>query len=225
MDPSPGLDDAVLLAAQAHRGSVDKVGRPYVLHVLLVMLMLESDEERIVGVLHDVVEESDVTLDRLRMLGYSERVVKAIDLLTHRKDQESYEGYIRRLKGDPLAVSVKRADLVDHLAPSVEGGSGWLEKNHPRLYKRYQKALLEIGVWKVLGKDASDIEAEMYPLGEYRSKREALKAAYRRLEDLEETQPTSDSNGQNPDGKQDRIYIKTPEGKIYHITPPSMNEF
>lgn len=221
MDSIPGLDDAILLAAQAHHGKKDKLNRPYILHVLRVMLMLESDEERIVGVLHDVVEESDVSLDRLRELGYSERVVKALDLLTRRKDQESYEGYISRLKVDPLAVSVKRADLVDHLAPSVEGGPGWLEKNHPRLYKRYQKALLEIGIWKVLGKDASDIEAEMYPLGEYRSKREALKAAYRRLEHLEETQPTSDSDGQNPDGIQDRIYLKTPEGKIYRITPPS----
>lgn len=221
MDSSPGLDDAILLAAQAHHGKKDKLNRPYVLHVLRVMLMLESDEERIVGVLHDVVEESGVTLDRLRELGYSERVVKAIDLLTWRKNQESYEGYIGRLKVDPLAVSVKRADLVDHLAPSVEGGPDWLEKNHPNLYKRYKNALSEIGVWEVLGKDAFDIEAEMYPLGEYRSKREALKAAYRRLEDLEETQPTSDSDRQSPDGIQDRIYIKTPEGKIYRITPPS----
>lgn len=221
MDPNPSLDDSILLAVQAHHGKKDKLNRPYILHVLRVLFMLESDEERIVGVLHDVVEESDVSLDRLRELGYSERVVKALDLLTRRKDQESYEGYISRLKVDPLAVSVKRADLVDHLAPSVEGGPGWLEKNHPRLYKRYQKALLEIGIWKVLGKDASDIEAEMYPLGEYRSKREALKAAYRRLEHLEETQPTSDSDGQNPDGIQDRIYLKTPEGKIYRITPPS----
>lgn len=221
MDSSPSLDDAILLAVEAHRGRKDKAGRSYILHVLRVMLMLEPDEERIVAVLHDVVEESDVSLDRLRALGYSERVVKAIDFLTWRKDQESYEGYIGRLKVDPLAVSVKRADLVDHLTPSVEGGPGWLEKNHPNLYKRYQKALLEIGVWKVLGKDAFDIEAEMYPLGEYRSKREALKAAYRRLEDLEETQPTSDSSGQSPDEIQNRIYIKTPEGKIYRITPPS----
>ena len=221
MDSIPSLDDAILLAAQSHYGKVDKAYRPYILHVLRVMLMLEPVEERIVAVLHDVVEESDVSLDRLRALGYSERVVKAIDFLTWRKDQESYEGYIGRLKVDPLAVSVKRADLVDHLAPSVEGGPGWLEKNHPRLYKRYQNALLEIGVWEVLGKDAFEIEAEMYPLGEYRSKREALKAAYRRLEDLEETQPTSDSGGQSPDGIQDRIYIKTPEGKIYHITPPT----
>lgn len=221
MNSSLSLDDAILLAALAHHDKRDKVRRPYVLHVLRVMFMLKSDEERIVGVLHDVVEESGVTLDHLRELGYSERVVKAIDFLTWRKDQESYEGYIRRLKVDPLAVSVKRVDLVDHLAPSVEGGPGWLEKNHPKLYKRYQKALLEIGVWKVLGKDAFDIEAEMYPLGEYRSKREALKAAYRRLEDLEETQPTSDSGEQSLDGIQDRIYIKTPEGKIYHITPPS----
>ena len=221
MNSKPNLDDAILLAAQAHHGKVDKAGRPYILHVLRVMLMLESDEERIVGVLHDVVEESDVSLDHLRALGYSERVVKAIDFLTWRKDQESYEGYIGRLKVDPLAVSVKRADLVDHLAPSVKGDSGWLEKNHPNLYKRYQKALLEIGVWKVLGKDAFDNEAEMYPLGEYKSKREALKAAYRRLEDLDETQPTSDSDGQSPDEIQNRIYIKTPEGKTYRITPPS----
>jgi (p)ppGpp synthase/HD superfamily hydrolase len=77
MDSSPGLDDAILLAVQAHHGRVDKAGRPYVLHVLRVMLMLGSDVERVVGVLHDVVEESDVTLDRLRMLGYSERVVEA----------------------------------------------------------------------------------------------------------------------------------------------------
>jgi hypothetical protein len=147
--------------------------------------------------------------------------VKAIDILTWRKEQESYEGYIGRLKVDPLAVSVKRADLVDHLTPSVKDGLGWLEKNHPNLYKRYHKALLEIGVWKVLGKDASDNEAEMHPLGEYRSKREALKAAYRRLEDLEETQPTSNSDEQSPDEIQNRIYIKNPEGKIYHITPPS----
>ena len=221
MDSKPGLDDAILLAAQSHHGKVDKAGRPYILHVLRVMLMLESDEERIVGVLHDVVEESDVSLERLRGLGYSERVVKAIDFLTWSKDQESYEGYIGRLKVDPLAVSVKRTDLVDHLTPSVKGGSGWLEKNHPNLYKRYQKALLEIGVWKVLGKDASDIEAEMYPLGEYRSKREALKAAYRRIEDLEETQPTSDSDGQSPDETHNRIYIKNPEGKIYRVMPLS----
>ena len=221
MDSKPGLDDAILLAAQSHHGKVDNAGRPYILHVLRVMLMLKSDEERIVGVLHDVVEESDVSLERLRELGYSERVVKAIDLLTWSKDQESYEGYIGRLKVDPLAVSVKRADLVDHLTPSVKDGSGWLEKNHPNLYKRYKKALLEIGVWKVLGKDASDNEAEMHPLGEYRSKREALKAAHRRLEDLEETQPTSNSDEQSPDEIQNRIYLKTPEGKIYRITSPS----
>ena len=76
-------------------------------------MILESDEERIVGVLHDVVEESDVSLDRLKELGYSERVVKAIGLLSWRKGEEDYMEYIGRLKGDPLAVSVKRYDLLD----------------------------------------------------------------------------------------------------------------
>jgi hypothetical protein len=142
---SPSLDDAILLAAQAHHGRRDKAGRPYVLHVLRVMLMLRSDEERIVGVLHDVVEESDVSLDRLSEFGYSERVVEAIGYLTWRKGEEDYLEYVGRLKLDPLAVSVKRCDLLDHLAP-VEGDPEWLEKNHPELYERYRKALSMIGV-------------------------------------------------------------------------------
>ena len=58
----PALEDAILLAAESHRGKKDKVRHPYVLHVLRVMFRLESDEERIVGVLHDVVEDTPVTL-------------------------------------------------------------------------------------------------------------------------------------------------------------------
>ena len=212
MNSMPSLDDAVLLAAEVHCGRVDKLGRPYVLHVLRVMFMLGSDVERVVGVLHDVVEESNLTLDRLRMLGYSERVVEAIGLLSWRKGEEDYMEYILRLKKDPLAVSVKRCDLLDHLAP-VDGDPDWLERNHPELYERYQKALDEIGIWEVLGKDAFDYEAEMYTLGQYNSEDEALKKAHSYLEELEETQPTKNSGGQKTGGIQDRVYIKTPDGK------------
>ena len=108
MDSQPNLDDAILLATQSHLGKKDKAGHPYILHVLRVMFRLESEEERIAGTLHDIVEETDVTLDRLRSLGYSDRIIQAIDLLTWRKQEESYEAYIKRLKSNPLAATVKK---------------------------------------------------------------------------------------------------------------------
>jgi len=85
MDSTPTLADAILLAAQKHHGQIDKVGSPYILHPLRVMFRLGSDEERIVGVLHDIVEQTDVTLEQLEELKYPGRIVEAIDYLTWRK--------------------------------------------------------------------------------------------------------------------------------------------
>ena len=65
----PTLDDAIVLAAQSHRGQKNKIGDPYIVHVLAVMFRLATDEERITGVLHDIVEETTVTLVQLRELG------------------------------------------------------------------------------------------------------------------------------------------------------------
>lgn len=221
MSSSPTLEGAILLAAQSHLGKKDKAGHPYILHVLRVMFKLGSDEERIVGVLHDIVEETPVTLDRLRVLGYSDRIVEAIGCLTWRKDQESYDVYIKRLKSNGLAAAVKRADLADHLAPSISRGRTWLEKNHPDLHERYLRALDELGRWKVLGQDAFDMEARMYMKGEYVTECEALHAAYNYLHELEELQPSSSSGGQRPGGIQDRVYIESPDGIVKRILPPS----
>src|SRR5512133_2654196 len=97
----PDLEDAVELATRVHRGQVDKAGQPYILHPLRVMLGLETEEEQLVGVLHDVVEDSGkkdpakaVTLDDLRNLGYSQEVITALDCVTRRAG-ESYEEFIR----------------------------------------------------------------------------------------------------------------------------------
>lgn len=108
------LDTALAIAVEAHRGQVDKAGQPYILHPLRVMARLATPEERLVAVLHDVVEDSPTTLDDLRAAGFDEAVVRAVDFLTRRED-ESYEAFIERVDGDTLARRVKLADLEDNM--------------------------------------------------------------------------------------------------------------
>jgi (p)ppGpp synthase/HD superfamily hydrolase len=110
----PTLEDAILLAVQAHRGQVDKVGQPYIVHLLRVMLRLEGEAAQIVGVLHDVVEDTPITFDDLRAQGYSEEVLQALDGVTRRPD-ETYEQFVDRAGADPIARLVKRADLEDNM--------------------------------------------------------------------------------------------------------------
>ncbi len=108
------LDKALQLMLKAHAGQKDKGGEPYVLHPLRLMFRLEGPEERMVALLHDVVEDSALTLDSLRREGFSAAVVDAVDCLTRRKG-ESYEVFIQRVAANPLAVKVKVADLSDNL--------------------------------------------------------------------------------------------------------------
>ena len=131
------LEQAIQLAVQAHHGQRDKVGQPYILHPLRVMLRMETDWERIVAVLHDVVEDSDCTLQRLQDAGFPADVVTAVDCLTKREG-EDYDTFIQRAKSNPIARRVKMADLEDNLdqsrLPRVT------EADHKRLEK-YQRAL------------------------------------------------------------------------------------
>jgi (p)ppGpp synthase/HD superfamily hydrolase len=108
------LEDAIALATEAHRGQQDKAGQPYILHPLRVMFRVETAEERMVAVLHDVVEDTPITLEELRARGFSERVVAAVDGLTRRVG-ESYEAFVARSAADPLARRVKLADLEDNM--------------------------------------------------------------------------------------------------------------
>ncbi len=114
MVSGPTLEDAIALAVEAHRGQRDKAGQTYILHPLRVMMRLETETERMVAVLHDVVEDSPWTLERLRGLGYPEQVLGALDCLTKREG-ETYEAFIERLLPHPLARRVKRADLEDNM--------------------------------------------------------------------------------------------------------------
>ena len=109
----PTLSAAIVLAAEKHAGTTDKAGAPYILHALRVMLRLSTDDERIAGVLHDVIEDTDVTLDQLRAMGFPAAAIVAIDAVTRRED-ESYEQFVERAGRDPIGRRVKLADLEDN---------------------------------------------------------------------------------------------------------------
>jgi len=107
------LEKALEIAARAHAGQRDKEGLPYILHPLRVMHRVSDEAAQIVAVLHDVVEDTPVTLDELRAAGFSPEIVAAIACVTHRRE-ESYADYVIRCRDNPLAREVKLADLEDN---------------------------------------------------------------------------------------------------------------
>ncbi|TWT92072.1 HD domain-containing protein [Stieleria varia] len=107
------LQRAIEIAVTAHRGQTRRDGTPYVLHPLRLMFSVESDNERIVAVLHDVVEDTSVSMDQLKSEGFTDEILAALALLTH-DDGSSYEDYIDRIRPNPIARAVKLADLRDN---------------------------------------------------------------------------------------------------------------
>ncbi|HEY9132890.1 MAG TPA: HD domain-containing protein [Dyella sp.] len=108
------LERAIAIAAEAHAGQIDKGGQPYILHPLRVMLRVNSTWERMAAVLHDVVEDSPVTLDKLREEGFPLEVIAAVDALTKRKGESRLDA-ARRARQDPVAVVVKLADNAENM--------------------------------------------------------------------------------------------------------------
>lgn len=107
------LEQAICIAARAHEGQRDKGGAPYILHPLRVMLALTTLTDRIVGVLHDVAEDTSVGLHELQREGFEAPILDALDHLT-RRENEPYEVFIDRISSNPIARRVKIADLEDN---------------------------------------------------------------------------------------------------------------
>lgn len=107
------LEKAIEIAARAHAGVPDKQGRHYVLHPLRVMMDVEGETAQIVAALHDVVEDTDVSFDDLRAEGFSEEVLDALNLVTH-KSGDTYTDYVIACKDNATATQVKLADLRDN---------------------------------------------------------------------------------------------------------------
>ena len=134
----PGAADlahAISIAAAAHARQVDKSGRPYILHALRVMqrVSMHGTVAEMIAVLHDVVEDTWVTLDLLRQMGFSEAIIDGVDAISRRPGEEYYP-YIARCAAHPIASLIKLADLADNSDP-VRAFSG-----SASLHERYARA-------------------------------------------------------------------------------------
>ncbi|URM26785.1 HD domain-containing protein [Pseudomonas frederiksbergensis] len=129
------LERAIAIAAAAHEGQVDKGGAPYILHPLKVMLRVNTLEERIVAVLHDVVEDCGISFDDLRNEGFSETVLMAIASVTKVPD-ESYEEFVERVAQNPIGRVVKLADLEENSDLSRIAEPSWEDLERVEKYRR-----------------------------------------------------------------------------------------
>ena len=138
------LERAIEIAVTEHKGQIDKASQPYILHAIRLMLKMQTEEEMIVSVLHDAIEDSDLTFDDLRKEGFTENILEALDCLTIRKNEnESYEHFISRILENKLAIKVKIADLEDNM--NILRLKKITEKDVARLkkYHKYHRILKE----------------------------------------------------------------------------------
>ncbi|HMN26400.1 MAG TPA: HD domain-containing protein [Ignavibacteriaceae bacterium] len=108
------LERAIEIAVSAHQGQKDKADKPYILHPLRLMFKMQNENDMIAAVLHDVVEDTDWTIEKLETEGFNKEVITAIKLLTHSK-KVPYKKYIEAIKTNKIALKVKLADLEDNM--------------------------------------------------------------------------------------------------------------
>lgn len=136
---TPLTQKAMLLAYDAHHGQLDKGGVPYIFHPIHLAEQMPDELTTIVALLHDVVEDTPLTLDDLAG-DFPPAIINALALLTHQPGT-SYDDYIRTLRDDPIAATVKRADLLHNSDQSRLALSPTDDATRARLRQKYQKAL------------------------------------------------------------------------------------
>lgn len=107
---TPLTKTAMKIAFTAHKEQVDKTGLPYIFHPFHLAEQMETEETVCAALLHDVVEDTDMTLEELRKYGFGDAIIEALRLLTH-DDNVPYMDYVREIKKNPIAKAVKLADL------------------------------------------------------------------------------------------------------------------
>lgn len=111
---SPLIKKAIQICYDVHKDQKDLAGYPYIFHPYHLAEQMDTENQIIVALLHDVVEDSDYNFDDLIKLGFNDEVIDAVEALTRRKNQ-SYNSYIERIKLNPIAIRVKLADLEHNM--------------------------------------------------------------------------------------------------------------
>ena len=135
------IEKAIEIAVAAHKGQKDKSGANYILHPLRVMERGKTEIEKICGVLHDVVEDSEWTFEMLEKEGFSNEVIDVLRCVTKESEEEDYKVFINRIAQNPIAVEVKINDLLDNL--DITRFKNLNERDLKRLNK-YLKAFWEL---------------------------------------------------------------------------------
>jgi GTP diphosphokinase / guanosine-3',5'-bis(diphosphate) 3'-diphosphatase len=135
------IEKAIEIATRAHAGQVDKAGALYVFHPFRLMIAMSGQYERMAAVLHDVVEDTAVTLNDLRAAGFPPEVIDAVDVLTKREGESRLDAEMRASR-NPVARVVKMADVEDNM--DMRRIADPTEKDYARL-KEYEqvRTLLE----------------------------------------------------------------------------------
>ena len=136
---SPLINKAMQIAYDAHRGQADKAGAPYIYHPAFLAAQMDTEDEIITALLHDVVEDTAVTFSDLEREGFPQQVLDAIRLLTH-DDGSEYMDYVYRIKQNVLATKVKLADLRHNSNPTR--GTNLASEKAARFLTKYSDAIL-----------------------------------------------------------------------------------
>jgi len=131
------LDKAIVIAVESHSGQINNLGDPYILHPLRMMLKANTLDEKIIAILHDVIEKTETDLQYLRNAGFSDKIIVAVDALSKRTG-ESYDKYITRVGKNQLAKTIKVLDLKDNMYSLIVDQ---VEQKKSDQYLKYQTAL------------------------------------------------------------------------------------
>ena len=149
---------AMKISFEAHKDQVDKCGIPYVYHPFHVAEQMADEITTCVALLHDVIEDTNTTIDDLKNDGFPDEVLDALELLTH-KDNESYFDYVNRIKDNPIAKTVKLADLAHNMDLSRFDDPGAKEYARKR---KYERAVMLLKGWTSIN-SIKTIEGQIVP--------------------------------------------------------------
>ena len=134
------LHKAIIIACEAHQGQSSINGEPYILHPLRLLIKAKSNEERIIAILHDVVEKTNISLADLKNKGFDQNIISSIDSLSRRRG-ESYVDYIGRLIQNRISVKIKLLDLADNIKMHSENNENGI---YDVKINQYKNALKQI---------------------------------------------------------------------------------